>query len=535
LSSTDDNPITPKKKKPPVEEIEDQSANDPNCTQESESSTNVHNVSIGEDSQGIETGGYCDFEDINVPHSSKIFSDIEVNASDFALKPNHNEDQQISMTYKSLPNPTLNHTKNKEVVRKRMTLVNGYDSDEYENEASLIDYENWLLESLPRYSPFIAQKGDRVLYLRDAHEIYLKNEIQDLKNSYRNFQCTESHINDTLKTDNYIIFAIVSDVKFFQINEIKFSVITLKSSSNETQFEFNVIYRPNRGICEFLVLEQFYKRSQEMNWQINSEFRSLWKKSWWIGVIENRSIFNRKYPQSLFKCFEVKWNTNETGRLSPWDLFVVDPNRLPKNKLNGILTTRKDLMESNYIPSDDEWPPIEGVDSQLWRCHECKRIYRGIKTVEKNITKSFISQFNNIKHKSVAYAVSLQLIKERLKNMYYRRIDSVKCDINYLKSNSKIYLKKSDYESAQNFIELILCIVNDPKCSESEDFLQYIDVYKHLFIETTGNLSHPSFDDHSYSSKAQKSVTKPLHSTPKPSFEAEKKKTTQKKVSLRSN
>jgi hypothetical protein len=99
-------------------------------------------------------------------------------------------------------------------------------------------------------------------------------------------------------------------------------------------------------------------------------------------------------------------------------------------------------------------------------------------------------------------------------------------------------LNKIDYESAQKFIELILCIVNDSKCSEKEDFLQYINAYKQLFeplIETTGN----SCDDHSYySSKAEKSVTKPLHSTPKPtkpSFETEKKKTTQKRVSLRSN
>ncbi len=36
------------------------------------------------------------------------------------------------------------------------------------------------VETMPRYSPLIVQKGDRVVYLRDAHQLYLENEIQQL-------------------------------------------------------------------------------------------------------------------------------------------------------------------------------------------------------------------------------------------------------------------------------------------------------------------------------------------------------------------
>ncbi len=36
------------------------------------------------------------------------------------------------------------------------------------------EYNDWLSETMPRYSPFIAQKRDRVVYLRDGINYMLK-------------------------------------------------------------------------------------------------------------------------------------------------------------------------------------------------------------------------------------------------------------------------------------------------------------------------------------------------------------------------
>lgn len=479
-----------------------------NCKNASQSSLNSNSL-FEEDFEDLGNLDDChDFNDIDMS-SSVVFADMEVDPKkllDFPHDSNTIKDN--SMVFKSLPNASVNHKKNKEVVRKRTTL-SPTKCDTSDDDYPRIDYENWLTETLPRYSPFIAQKGDRIVYLRDAHNIYIENEIKVLFENYKNFQCTAQHISKALQSDDSIIIATIIDVKFFQIRGIKFSVITLKCTLNEKQIQFNVLYRPNRGICEFLVLEQFYNRSVDMKWKSNDEFRSLWKKSWWIGIIVNKSIFNQKYPNSLFKCFEIKWNTNESGRLSPWDLFPVDQNRLPKNKLNGILTTPEDLLEYNYKPSINklsiifnEWPVIEEIDCNKWRSHECKRIYNGIKTIEKNISKSILSAFKNVNHKSVSYPVNLKCIKDRLKYMYYRRYDSIKNDINILRLNSKLYLKKTEFKNADDFIDLILLIVNDLKCVKEEQYIKHIMNYKHLIkakFESTVNSNHKSFADHSYS------------------------------------
>jgi len=47
--------------------------------------------------------------------------------------------------------------------------------------------------------------------------------------------------------------------------------------------------------------------------------------------------------------------------------------------MNGIPVTREDFLEINYKPDFNEWPEVEGLEFQLCRCYESKRIYCGIK------------------------------------------------------------------------------------------------------------------------------------------------------------
>ncbi len=133
---------------------------------------------------------------------------------------------------------------------------------------------------------------------------------------------------------------------------INFLVITLKSSSNDKQLELNVLYRPNRAVCydfcDFLVLEQLYLSWRQTNLVLNGNLKALFKQLWWFGFLKNnRRAFNSKYPDSLFKIFEIKWCTEECESLSLWDLFSIDSNRLPKHKNCGLKVRREEFMEYN--------------------------------------------------------------------------------------------------------------------------------------------------------------------------------------------
>jgi hypothetical protein len=71
--------------------------------------------------------------------------------------------------------------------------------------------------------------------------------------------------------------------------------------------------------------------------------------------------------------------------------------------------------------------------------------------------------------------------------MYYRRLDLVKSDISYLLSNAKLCkslsMKKLEFKKVEDFVNLILTIVNDSKCNTNEMFSHLINEYKYL-LET---------------------------------------------------
>ena len=436
--------------------------------------------------------GYTDINDIDISSAQTLFGDTELEPEIFDKYQVPIKASPTSLSFSSIPIKSFNHNRNKEVIRKLpVTPTSSTSNEEIDELLSLKDYRNWLLEPLPRFSPFIAQKGDRVVYLRDAHQIYIDFELKELRELYPKFHSTPEDISGSINCDDYELNVIVSDVKFYQINYIKFSVIQLKSQSNDNPFQFNVLYRPNRGICDFLILEFLYNQSKIVDWKSDQEFRSLWKKSWWSGTIVSKVVFNSIYPKSLFKCYKVMWHTNERGRLSPWELWPIDPNRLPRRKENGVLISREDLLKYNYksLPEYvNEWPEVYGLETEKWRCHESKRIYNAIKFIERNVSENIVSVFTVCQNSEIAYPVNLQLIKERLKNLFYRRKETIIRDITYLKTNAKLYVKKSDFKNCEDFVDMLLGVANDCQSTRVEHFELFLHKYPQ-FKENTPKLS----------------------------------------------
>ena len=424
----------------------------------------------------IPTNDYIDFSDIDIEEDREEDSESELSPQMFPSLANNS----TSFSLNSVPIPSYNHSRNREVIRRHTTVPSSCNPEDIQQLLSKSDHQNWLLEELPRYTPFIGQKGDRVVYLRDAHRIYIDYELQELLKLYKESNCDCEQIDKAIG-DKYIVKAIVTKVKFYQNNYIRFSIIELKNTPEDTDaFCFNVLYRPNRGICDFLVLEKFFNQSQTCVWKSGSEFRSLWKKSWWTGRVIGKSVFNEQYPDSPFKCYKIKWHTDEEGRLSPWDLFEIEPTRLPKRKENGVLVQRADLLHINYKPDLNEWPEVDNLDFQKWRYFELKRVYSGIKFIEKYVDKSVLKLLDVPPNKEISYPIDLRLIKKRLKNLFYRRKDAVITEIENLKANAKLYIKPKYLKFGEDVVSLLLAIANDNEVINHEHLKMLLDSYPHL-------------------------------------------------------
>ena len=49
-------------------------------------------------------------------------------------------------------------------------------------------------------------------------------------------------------------------------------------------------------------------------------FRSMIDDAWWTGVLELQEPLSLAFADSLFQCFNVRWDNGEKEKMSPWDL-----------------------------------------------------------------------------------------------------------------------------------------------------------------------------------------------------------------------
>lgn len=420
-----------------------------------------------------------DFNDYEVDSERQDCTDSEHSHQMLPSLPSADDDNSVST--KSVSTQSVNHNKNREVIRRHVTVPSSCNPEDIDTTRSKNDHHNWLLEELPRYTPFMAQRGDRVIYLRDAHNIYIKYELKELLELYTESNCDVNQIDSAIGADRCIVKALVTKVRFLQNNYIRFSMIELQNIPEDSDiFCFNVIYRPNRGICDFLVLEKLFNDSKTRVWTEGSEFRSLWKKSWWTGRITGQSAFDPQYPDSPFKRYQIKWDTGEKGRLSSWDLFQIDPDRLPKRRENGVVINREDLLKINYKPYLSEWPAVENLDCQRWRYYELKRVYNGIKFIETAVDKSVVKLLEVPLNKEISYPIGLKLIKKRLKNLFYRRKEALNDDIEMLKVNAKLYIKPRDLKYGDDLVSLLLNIAKDTEIVNEEQWKSLLNNYPKL-------------------------------------------------------
>ncbi|XP_054156039.1 bromodomain and WD repeat-containing protein 3-like [Oppia nitens] len=357
------------------------------------------------------------------------------------------------------------------------------------------DYRHWVCETLPRRTPFIGQIGDRVVYMMDAHQVYMKFPFMDLQDEYRLFKCSLDDIRRSVPEAAIIgeIHARILGIKFLQKHNIQFTLIQLETVdylNTGSHQQFTVLYRPMAGIYDFLVLEKFHSDCQLMkSWSAGNEFKTIFRKSngtysWWFGrVVQCPSIFDQNYPQSAYNSVRVRFNYGDEDNLSPWDIYDVGDQERDRSIKYGLPVKRQHLLDTNYRPYLREWPEVDGVDLPLWRYHECRRIYKTLSAIDSRIDAKLVNSLQDYYQALpyFAYPITPAIIRERLNNMFYRRKEAIGYDLKLMRDNCRLFTHATDdwRKLLDQLCQLYLDVITDTRATD-ENCDEYVGKYEQL-------------------------------------------------------
>ncbi|XP_031228007.1 bromodomain and WD repeat-containing protein 3, partial [Mastomys coucha] len=274
----------------------------------------------------------------------------------------------------------------------------------------------WILDTIPRRSPFVPQMGDELIYFRQGHEAYVR-AVRKSKIYSVNLQKQPWNKMDLREQEFVKIVGIKYEIGPPTLCCLKLAFLD-PISGKMTGESFSIKYHDMPDVIDFLVLHQFYNEAKERNWQIGDRFRSIIDDAWWFGTVESQQPFQPEYPDSSFQCYSVHWDNNEREKMSPWDMEPIpDGTAFPDEVGAGIPVSQEELTALLYKPQEGEW----GAHS---RDEECERVIQGINNL---LSLDFASPFAVPVDLSayplyctvVAYPTDLNTIKQRLENRFY--------------------------------------------------------------------------------------------------------------------
>ncbi|KAJ8280899.1 hypothetical protein GJAV_G00060680 [Gymnothorax javanicus] len=220
-------------------------------------------------------------------------------------------------------------------------------------------------------------------------------------------------------------------------------------------------------VIDFLVLKQSYDEARQRLWQPNDRFRSVIDDAWWFGTIVCQEPYQSEYPDSHFQCFKVRWDNNETEKLSPWDVECIPENaQQPESLGGGVPVTADEMSDVLYKPQEGEW----GARS---RDEECERIIAGIdQLITVDIAAPFSGPVDLAQYPKyctvVAYPTDLGTIRLRLVHRFYRRISALVWDVRYIAHNARTFNEPRSKiaHSAKILSETLLKFINNQNCTD---------------------------------------------------------------------
>ncbi|KAG6531361.1 hypothetical protein ZIOFF_005167 [Zingiber officinale] len=267
---------------------------------------------------------------------------------------------------------------------------------------------SWLLllehEECYRYIP---QKGDEVAYLIQGHREYIESTATTEVGPWKSIKGLKA-------------------VEFCKVQELEYSTLPGSGDScckltleftDPSSCGFKKTFRvtlPELNDPDFLVERLRYDASIERNWTHRDKCQVWWKDadgsggSWWSGRILAVKPKDSEFPDSPWEKYVVQYKDDSSGQHlhSPWELHDVNTHW--------------------------EHPSI--------RLSWCSKDESGGSEIK------FLEQFYNphcLVVRRYPVPLSLEVIKRRLENNYYRTVDAVKHDSDVMISNADTHFIKS--------------------------------------------------------------------------------------------
>eukprot|EP00117_Sycon_ciliatum_P015927 scpid27733/ scgid1934/ Bromodomain and WD repeat-containing protein 1; WD repeat-containing protein 9 len=354
---------------------------------------------------------------------------------------------------------------------------------------------NWITSTEPLPQPYFPQQGDKIFYCRQGHESYIDSITEN--NVHRVDKKMLPWTKKKFPVRDHEVCYVVN-VHFVvgppTLCNLKLRVIS-SAPNRPDRSTFSIQYHDYDNVPDFIVLYSRVKEALECQWKAGDHFRSMIDGQYWTGTILERRPFQADHPDSLWQCYDVRWDGGETELLSPWDMERIDGAQAEGgrgasasgNRL-GIRTRRQSAAVANEMNMGSIQASI---DAQNWilpgeeEVEECwasenadaasARICAGLEKVQESLDIAQPFAYSVDYREAypeycvcVAFPTCLDMIISKLKHKFYRRVAAVLWEARLLQKNAKAFNEEDSeiVHSSQALVTLLCKFIKTPSCTD---------------------------------------------------------------------
>ncbi|GJM93197.1 hypothetical protein PR202_ga09736 [Eleusine coracana subsp. coracana] len=179
---------------------------------------------------------------------------------------------------------------------------------------------------------------------------------------------------------------------------------------------------------DFLVERTRYEAAIERNWTLRDKCKVWWKNdvqdggSWWEGRVSGVKPKSSDFPDSPWEKYIIQYKNDGSGHShSPWELHDVGNLWVSWKHPHINIGTRNELLSK-----------LENLQEISHRNQDRYGVLMLDKVAEKS---DFVNRF--------PVQFSIEVIKTRLENNYYRTLEAVRHDATVMIENARSYFSKS--------------------------------------------------------------------------------------------
>ncbi|CAN7003997.1 unnamed protein product [Brassica oleracea var. botrytis] len=292
-----------------------------------------------------------------------------------------------------------------------------------------IEKVSWLtLSTHEEGSRYIPQKGDELAYLRQGHQEYL------------NFSSLREVAPWTsVKGGN------IKAVEICKVESLEYA--TLPGSGDSCCKMILKVIDPNSEVFnrtfkltlpevvsfpDFLVERSRYEAAIQRNWTFRDKCKVWWRDegeedgNWWEGRILAVKAKSPDFPESPWERYTVRYKNDptETHLHSPWELFDADTKwvqpHMDDEKRNRLLLALTKLETSDKRTKDSY----------------------GLQKLNQTVgSSSYTNRF--------PVPLSIEVIRSRLENNYYRSLEALRHDVEVMLSNAETFFGRNKSVAAK--------------------------------------------------------------------------------------